>query len=47
MIGILGKERFLSGNAKLKDGKTTVFFCQNFSCQFPINNIDEFEKILI
>jgi len=34
-------------NAKLMNDKTTVYVCENFTCQLPVNSIEEFQKIFV
>eukprot|EP01080_Neovahlkampfia_damariscottae_P002414 gene2414-2878_t len=33
-------------DAKLIDDKPTIFVCENFSCQLPVNCVEELQKIL-
>ncbi|MGO1369696.1 MAG: thioredoxin domain-containing protein [Senegalia sp. (in: firmicutes)] len=36
----------IMGNRELVDGKTTAYICENYACNMPINNIEEFIKQL-
>jgi uncharacterized protein len=31
-------------DAQLMDGKVTVYLCENFTCQLPTNDLQEFKK---
>ncbi|WP_130805679.1 thioredoxin domain-containing protein [Senegalia massiliensis] len=36
----------VKGKRDLKDNKTTVYICENYSCNMPINNLEDFKKAL-
>ena len=36
-----GSQIPLLENRGMKDGKTTVYICENFTCQRPITDLDE------
>lgn len=32
---------------KMVDGKTTVYFCKNYTCELPTNNVEEFKRNIV